>query len=241
MPTLPQSTQPGAQTLDRGLQLLEFIAVTSGAVTVAEAAAAIGVHRTVAHRLVATLTARGYLHREADGHYRLGSTCVTLASAVADLRTILRPLLEDLATETNETVGLAVLAGNEAVFLDSVESPQSLRVAGRTGQRFSAHQTAVGQAWLAELSADRVRELFPADDLGRMLATVRRRGYAQAINEDETDQGFGSFGAIVRSPAGEPRAAVTVAIPLARLTPDVRHNATAALIRTATAMSARLT
>ena len=239
MPTLPQSTQPGAQTLDRGLQLLEFIAMTSGPVTVAEAAAALGVHRTIAHRLVATLTARGYLYREASGGYRLGSTCLTLAAAVADLRTILRPALEDLARETDETVGLAVLRGNEVVFVDSIESSRSLRVAGRTGLRLPAHQTAVGMAWLAELHGDQLPgDQVPADV---DLATVRRRGYAHAINEDADDQGFGSFGAVVRSPAGEPRAAVSVAIPLARLTPPVRQSAVESLTRVAAAMTARLT
>ncbi|TDQ00823.1 IclR family transcriptional regulator [Labedaea rhizosphaerae] len=240
MPTLPQSTQPGAQTLDRGLQLLEFIAMTSGPVTVAEAAAALGVHRTIAHRLVATLTARGYLYREPGGGYRLGGTCLTLAAAVADLRTILRPALEELARETDETVGLAVLRGTEVVFVDSVESTRSLRVAGRTGQRLPAHQTAAGIAWLAELPADRRYELFPDADLDRAVATVRRHGYAHATNEDADDQGFGSFGAVVRSPAGEPRAAVSVAIPLARLTPATRQTATKALTRIAAAMSVRL-
>ena len=238
MPTLPQSTQPGAQTLDRGLQLLEFIAMTAGPVTVAEAAAALGVHRTIAHRLVATLTARGYLYREPAGGYRLGSTCLTLAAAVADLRTILRPALADLARETGETVGLAVLRGGEVVFVDSIESTRSLRVAGRTGQRLPAHQTAVGMAWLAELPEDRVRELFPEADLD--LTAVRRRGYAHATNEDANDQGFGSFGAVVRSATGEPQAAVSVAIPLARLTPATRQTATIALTRVASEMAARL-
>ena len=65
------ASRASAQTLDRGLQILEVIAGASGPVTISEAAAAIGVHRTVAHRLVNTLADRGYLQREAAGGYRL--------------------------------------------------------------------------------------------------------------------------------------------------------------------------
>lgn len=241
-----------AQTLDRGLQILEVIARASGPVTIADAAVAIGVHRTVAHRLVTTLADRGYLHREAAGGYRLGGTCLALASAVSDLRTTARPLLEDLARRTDETVHLVVLAGQDVVFLDSVESSQALRVASRIGRRLPAYATSVGKAWLASLDLDRLHQLYPdatlppitgrtlttRTELERVLATVRRRGYA--TNEGESEAGVGSLGVVVRTERAEPRAGISVAMPLDRLNVATKKSVVAALTATAASLGARL-
>ena len=149
-----------AQTLDRGLQVLEVVARAGDPVTVAQAATKVGIDRTVAHRLIATLTARGYLHRESDGGYRLGPTCLALASAIADLRTTGRPTLEALAEATGETVQLVILSGREVVFIDGIESKKVLRVSTRTGRLLPAHSTSVGKAWLAALSPGNYEELY---------------------------------------------------------------------------------
>src|SRR5271156_6105458 len=98
----PAGSVTTSQTLDRGLQVLEAVARAGDPLTVAEAAASVGLDRTVAHRLVATLATRGYLQRDGSGGYRLGPTCLALASAITDLRTMARPFLEKLGDATGE-------------------------------------------------------------------------------------------------------------------------------------------
>src|SRR5918997_736914 len=61
---------PGSQTLARGLSALELIAATPGGVTVQEIADRVGVHRTVAYRLLSTLVQFRLVARHDDGRYR---------------------------------------------------------------------------------------------------------------------------------------------------------------------------
>lgn len=246
------TAKTSSQTLDRGLQLLELVAGAPEPMTISQLAVAVGVHRTIAHRLAATLTARGYLRREASGGYRVGATCLALASGVSDLRAIARPVLEDLARTTEETVHLVVLSGPDVVFVDGFESPQALRVATRVGRRVPAHATSVGKAWLAALDPDRLRELYPHHSLPtvtahtvsdraaleRELHTIRERGYATSDGESET--GVGSVGMVVRDPAGEPCAAVSVAMPLARITTDTTRTVVEALSIAVSGLAKRL-
>ncbi|MER7685748.1 IclR family transcriptional regulator [Streptomyces sp. NPDC097610] len=247
-----EAPAPIAQTLDRGLQILEAVAHTGDSLTVAEAATAVGLDRTVVHRLVATLAARGYLQRASTGGYRLGPTCLALASVVTDLRATARPHLEALREATGETVHLVVLSGRDVVFVDSVESIHALRVASRTGRLLPAHATSVGKALLAALPPDRFQALYGHADLvavtkrtisdphalERDLAATRERGYATSRGESEN--GVGSVGVAVCNAAGEPRAALSVAMPLDRLTDAVEQQAVAALRSSAAELGAQL-
>jgi DNA-binding IclR family transcriptional regulator len=245
-------TASTSQTLDRGLQVLEAVARAGDPLTVAEAAASVGLDRTVAHRLVATLAARGYLQRDGSGGYRLGPTCLALASAITDLRTMARPFLEELGDATGETVHLCVLSGREVVFLDGIESVHTLRVGNRTGRLLPAHATSVGKALLAALPAEQVRTLYERSDLvavtgrtitdrdalERQLAVTRERGYA--TNHGESENGVGSIGIAVRNPTGEPRAALSVALPLERWSDAAEEQAATVLKSVAAALGAHL-
>ena len=241
-----------SQTLDRGLQVLEAVARAGDPLTVAEAAASVGLDRTVAHRLVATLAARGYLQRDAGGGYRLGPTCLALAPAITDLRTTARPFLEELGNATGETVHVVVLSGREVVFLDGIESVHALRVGSRTGRVLPAHATSVGKALLAALPPEQFRALYERADLvavtgrtitdrdalERQLAAVRECGYA--TNRGESENGVGSIGVAVRNPAGEPRAALSVAMPLERWSEAGQEQAACVLKSAAVALGAHL-
>ena len=248
-PAGPVST---SQTLDRGLQVLEAVARAGDPLTVAEAAASVGLDRTVAHRLVATLAARGYLQRDSSGGYRLGPTCLALASAITDLRTTARPFLEELRNATGETVHVVVLSGREVVFLDGIESVHTLRVGSRTGRLLPAHATSVGKALLAALPPEQVRALYERADLvavtgrtitdrdalERQLAAVRECGYA--TNHGESENGVGSIGVAVRNLAGEPRAALSVAMPLERWSEAAEEQAASVLKSAAAALGTHL-
>nr|WP_281196230.1 IclR family transcriptional regulator C-terminal domain-containing protein [Microtetraspora malaysiensis] len=91
-----------------------------------------------------------------------------------------------------------------------------------------AEQTSVGKAWLAALPSHRVDELYGRTELtpvtertiadrqalARELESIRERGYATSHGESEN--GVGSTGVAVLDPAGEPHAAMSVALPLDR-------------------------
>ena len=76
---------------------------------------ALGLHKTTASRLLATLQRRGLVEQdEESGKYRLGLVVIRLAERAEktlDLGALARPELERLARSTRETVGLTVLDG----------------------------------------------------------------------------------------------------------------------------------
>lgn len=219
-----------AQTLDRGLAVLDLLATVGGGLTAAEVAAGLGVHRTIAYRLLTTLERRTLVQRAADGAYRLGGGLLRLSAAVGDeLRTIAVPHLRALNAETDETVHLAVRTGTEILFVESFESSRPLRVVSRVGRTMPAHATSIGKAMLAGLTDLEVRALYPrgrlegvgpstirtVPDLLKDLGAVRHRGYARS--DEESEQGVGSVGVAILDSRAEPRAALSIAAPSTRL------------------------
>jgi len=140
-----------AQTLDRGLRLLQFVADTPGGLTITEAAARLGVGRAVVYRLAATLTAHGMVRRDSAGRLRLGAGVLHLARRAQPLvADAALPALRNLAEQVGATAHLTVAEGGEAVALAVVEpSWTRFHVAYRTGSRHPLERGAAGKAILA--------------------------------------------------------------------------------------------
>jgi DNA-binding IclR family transcriptional regulator len=140
-----------AQTLDRGLRLLQLVAAAPGGLTVTEAAAALGVGRAVVYRLAGTLAAHGLLRRDDAARLRLGVGVLPLARAA-------QPILADAATAplrrlaeaTGATAHLTMADGAEAVAVLVVEPTWTrFHVAYRPGSRHPLDRGAAGRAILA--------------------------------------------------------------------------------------------
>src|SRR5688500_4839285 len=113
----------GVQSVDRALTILEHLA-RSGEAGVTEIAAELGVHKSTAFRLVATLESHRLVEQAGDrGRYALGVGLLRLAGATTarlDLVQESRPVCRQLAADTGETVNLTVLAEHSALYLDQV-------------------------------------------------------------------------------------------------------------------------
>ncbi|MFI9379553.1 IclR family transcriptional regulator [Kutzneria sp. NPDC052558] len=223
----------GAASVGNALRTLLYLRGRE-AVRLTDVSDHLGIARSTAHRLLSTLRAYGFVAQEIDGkRYRLGPTLLALARGVADERALIRiarPHLEALRDATGETANLLVLDGADAFFLDGVESRHTLRVGPRTGDHVPAYSAAGGKALLAELPAATVRSHYPAglipltantlpdiDALLADLAACRAQGYA--LNLDESVAEVRAVGVPVRSAAGHPVAAVTIAAPGTRFDP----------------------
>ncbi len=222
-------------SVDNALRLLHVLAQREE-VGVAEAGRLLGVARSTAHRLLASLVVHGFAEQDPDTRtYRAGGALLEFGLATVrryDIRAHARPFLEAVAERTGETSHLLVLAGAHTLFLDSVEGGQSVRTTGRVGASFPAHSTSGGKALLAELDAADVRALYPERELPRLtertlgtrtaleadLATVRERGYA--VNAGESDPHITSVAAAVRDPSGAARFAISVSMPAFRADPE---------------------
>ena len=142
-----------AQTLDRGLQILQLLGSSQGhsGLTISQLAGHLGVGRAVVYRLVATLVARDFATRAADGRVRLGPALARLSVSMRPvLVEVARPVLRDLADRAGATAHLTIAESGEALALVVVEpSWTDFHVAYRIGSRHPLGQGAAGRAILA--------------------------------------------------------------------------------------------
>jgi DNA-binding IclR family transcriptional regulator len=181
--------------------------------------------------LLAALAREGMVVRDPTGElYRLGPEAIALGARAAranDLRTVSRPELDLLATQTGETVTLEVPVGNDMLILDEVAGRSLIGATASLGTRWPAHATSTGKALLAALpDAERrqrvggrlarctPRTIVSPLALRAELARVGRRGYASAI--EELERGYVAVGAVLRGPDGRPVAAISVGGPRSR-------------------------
>jgi DNA-binding IclR family transcriptional regulator len=167
-----------SKTLHHGLLILRTLAEHPRGLTVSDLAERIGVHRTVAHRLVRTLEAHQLCRR--DQHRRIvpGTGLVTLAEPVEqDLRTLARPILDDLAEATGATAHLMVREGPRDVRALMVVEPRGARVhvSFRPGRTHSIEQ---GSGGLALLAAGPHREGERPE-----VGEARTKGFAVTMGE----------------------------------------------------------
>jgi IclR family acetate operon transcriptional repressor len=183
--------------VERAIGVLD--ALTDGELGTNEIARRTGLTASTASRQLATLAAGDLVeHVPETGRYRLGLRLVELANAVLgrlDLRGLARPQLQALVEATGETATLSVPGEHDAITVDFVQSPQSVRSVAQVGRPSVGHATAAGKVVLAfssatpasPLQAYTSRTIVEADALAGELETVRARGWARAAGEREDD------------------------------------------------------
>nr|WP_250847621.1 helix-turn-helix domain-containing protein [Streptomyces hygroscopicus] len=151
--SVPEIDNGMSKTLHHGLLILRALSEHPRGLTVSELADAVGVHRTVAHRLVRTLEAHQLTRRDHQRRIVLGTGLVSLAEPVQqDLRALARPILDELAETTRATAHLLVREGTDEMRALMVVEPRGalVHVSFRPGQTHSIEQGSGGLALLAD-------------------------------------------------------------------------------------------
>ncbi|CAM3456801.1 IclR family transcriptional regulator [Isoptericola cucumis] len=184
MTTQPRDGGAPSQTLSRGIRILELLADSHGSLTIDDVAARLGVHRSIAYRLLRTLEHHGLVVRDRNGRVALGARMAALAAGVAhDLQAEALPELTAVANELGMTCFLAVLDHDECVTLVSVEPRHAVApVAQRPGARHPVTAGAPGKAILT-LVPDAEWPADATDGLRDAVARASRRGYATSHDE----------------------------------------------------------
>ena len=176
-----------SKTADQALSLLLVVA-ERGPLSTAELSRQLGMNRTVAQRLLATLHQRGFVHRMPSG-FVLGATLLEIADQVSfATREAALPAMQALSAESGETVVLHAIDGDAAVVLAQISRRDHIvRIEPVIGTRDPLVAGASGLALLAFQPQPTVRRVLGRVDDGkaleRKLAEVRRRGYALTRNE----------------------------------------------------------
>ena len=250
------STERRAQTqsLERGLGILQAFRPEEPLLGISDLARTLELNRSTVHRYVATLHRLGYLQQDvATRKYRLGMRVLDLGfSAInsMELREIAAPHLQALSDKTGHTVNMAILDRADIVYIDRVRSPRpgqsQIDLNLHVGARLPAYCTSMGKVILAYLPEPALEGVLDATELIQrgpntltrrtcLLAELGRiRASGLAVNNEELAYGLRSIAVAVRTPGGEPVAAVNLAVHrsmvsmddlIARLGPVLRSTA----------------
>lgn len=190
----------GVRSVDRAASLLIALGNWDGEAGVTELARSLGLHKSTASRLLATLQKRGLVEQDEDsGRYRLGLAMVYLgghAEKTLDLRSIALPQLASLASSVKETATLGALEGDSVLTIAWSDATGMGR--DRTGRNMPLHATAPGKVLLSSRPEREVVRLSKigftsytshtivrVDRLLEEMARVRKRGFATAFGEHE--------------------------------------------------------
>jgi DNA-binding IclR family transcriptional regulator len=242
------------RSVDRASALLLELGELPGEAGVTELARRLGLHKSTASRLLATLERRGLVEQDEDtGKYRLGLAVIRLADRAErtrDLPSIAKPELDRLARATRESSGLGVLDGDLLLTVVQSDGPAPCPP-DRTGRGVPLHSVSAGKVLLASMPEREVMRLFrrgldrftdrtitQLEPLLEDLARVRRRGFATTFGELEA--GRNGVAAPVHDARGAVIAAVEIWGPSARLTTTRLPELVGQVREAAAAVSGRL-
>jgi len=213
----------------RASGILKTLAEGKGSFTLREMAQSMKLDRSTTYRILLSLEKCGLVEKdEKSGGYSLGLGAFEIGSAYqrrADFVPIAKPFMEELALKAQETVNLAVLSGTEILYLDKVDSPRSVGVMSKIGQRNPVYCTSLGKSLLAfqsEQEQARImaeiefRPLTPHTITSRKeflkeMKQIRLQGYA--LDRREIEEDVECIAAPIRNHIGNPVAAISISGP----------------------------
>lgn len=201
------------QSVSHALDLLEEFKGEVDELGVTELARRLNLHKNNVFRLLATLEARGYIEQnKATENYRLGLKGLELGQKYLKQMGLLREAraaLKKLVEVANETAYVSVVREGFSVYLDSLESTQTVRVVSRLGHRLPVYACAVGKAQIAYESEEELDRILPKQlqrftdntitdrtKLLLQLKEVAAQGYA--VDNEEYDAGVRCIGVPIR-------------------------------------------
>ncbi len=219
-------------TLGKAMDVLEIIASSTTPLRFTDLLALSDQPRGTLHRQVMNLVEEGLLSVGRDQTYELGLRLLRFASKSWSrnrFREIAEPVIRKLHDATGETVHLGVLNGTEVIYLDKVESRQTVRMYSQIGNASPTYCTGVGKAALSTLDDAKVRKLLSKvnftkhtpttiadiDALIAELHDIRRDGVS--YDREEHEPGIHCVAAPISSRDGLLAAGVSVTAPAFRV------------------------
>lgn len=241
-------------TVVKGFHMLETLVRSDRPCGLTELAAACGLSKSNAHRLLKTLEDCRYVRQDSltksyEPTLRVWELGMRVFRQV-DLRGIAASHLQRLAEVTGESVHLSVLDQSEVLYIDKVESTHAVRAFIGIGDRAPAYCTATGKSMLAFMPPSAVGEatrtmkrftpLTPVDHakLDADLQRIRERGFS--VTGGEWQAGVVGIAAPIRGSGGVVAGGVGIAGPEARMRQADADEQIAAVLATAAAISRSL-
>ena len=243
------ANEPKVKSLYKAVKLLDFFTPETPERSLKELADLSGMLKSSVYNIMQTLTLCGVIEKgESAGRYRLGIKLLEFTNVLMtnnEARKIVRPFIEALAEECNETVYYGILSGTEVVYIDSANPPKGMQFARSiVGIKADLYCTGIGKAMLAFLGDDIVQTVIRQglkaftpytitnpNALLHDLEETRRRGYS--IDNMEHEYGIRCVGVPLRNRFDRIVGAISISGPSLRVMDDKLTAFAASLLRTA--------
>lgn len=220
------------QPVEKALGVLAYVVECGQVVSLQSVSQTLGLPKTTAFRYLQTLARAGFLDHDTEkNRYSAGPRLRSMArkdSSIKRARELAHPVMMELTREYQGTVNLAVKGDGSVVYLDVIDGPMGFRTKARSGDAHPLHSTALGKAILAHMPQPEAqaylsrpltertgRTLIEREELQRQLRKITQSGYA--IETGENEDGAMCVGASILDDQGYPLAAISIAVPLARM------------------------
>jgi DNA-binding IclR family transcriptional regulator len=246
----------GTAAFSKFMTVLQRIADAPTPPNVAALAAATGFPRPTVYRIVAALASEGLIAEGVDeATFALGPRLINLASRSweqSSVRVASAQVLAELRDATRETVHLAVPSAQGMVYIDKLESPQTVRMASRIGTGVTLYSSSVGKAYLAALPPDVCEQLIAqigfvrftpntitsCAKLRKEIKATQERGYS--LDNEENELQIFCCGAAILDAKGTPVGCVSISMPLYRHSEAATQANVRRLLDACRAISAKL-
>ena len=215
----------GIRVISRAAEILCTLNEESRGLSLGQIAALVKLPRSTVQRIVGALKIEGFvIDGPGESQIRIGPTFFSIAAAsLSDFKDPIRPYLEELCDELDETVDLSILSGSSVVFLDQCSSRRKglIAVSG-VGARFPAHSCAPGKCLLAEVNDSSLSHILPKkldqltsatitdlESLQAELDNVRNQGIA--TDRQEHTEGISAVATVITN---LPRGTAAISIPM---------------------------
>jgi IclR family acetate operon transcriptional repressor len=194
-----------------------------------------GQPKATVFRILHTLTKLGYAEQdERTGAYRLTRRVQALGRGESreTLKQVVRPYMERLRVQFEQTVALGVLDGDQLQYIEILDGLRSIRMNATVNSYAPPHCTSLGKAILSRLPPEERARILSRRPLAKLtpktitslahlerhLADVRKRGYA--VDDEETEEGARCIGAAICGREGKPVGAISISGALSFLPPE---------------------
>lgn len=221
----------------RALQILEAFSFEKSTYTNSEISKKFELNKSSVTRLLYSLEKARFIRRDKEtGAYQLTHKSYQVGRVYikqVDVHKVSMPILENLTITCQEVSHLGILDEMQVLYLDWVESSQTVSLPSMTGMKLPAYCTGNGKNFLAYMDEETLSSYFKSTPLiqhtantitdpellKEQLTQVRKQGYA--CDFEESHQDVISVSAPVFDEKGKMVAGISVAGPAFRMKNDM--------------------
>lgn len=225
-------TRDRIRSLEKGLELLIVLSRHDTELSLERLSQESGFSKTSCFRLLQTMRRLNFITQSSETKgYQLGPRNISIGTAALDrqsVRSLAVPYMRRIRAQTNETINLTILDGNEVVFVERIEANFIVNSNLHVGSRLPVHCSSMGKAILAYLPDDQLSKILEKIDFQpctaktitsrdrfiEELGAIRAKG--MAVNNEELEKGLFAVAAPILDHTGVPVAAMNISFPLVR-------------------------